>query len=243
MALYVVALAVWLAYRVYRWLAERQNKKSVPVIDENEQMAYLAELRENRMIGNFVLTGAALPAKDNPFVPTEGYRMYDIDEEGAWKGGTRVIAAVSAEKLKALLLSFVDLFGGTVSVSIMDLHTDEQQTIDYLGYNKGSYVAKQLIEQYHSFLINNGELMFSLFSEEAMLEVRLDQVKHFILHALDVDPVLAVLHEYDIPHKPDLQFFPQGEYFFYNEFARVDTLFHLVDQLQFHEKKYYKKEA
>ncbi|MBN1480428.1 hypothetical protein EH223_20440 [candidate division KSB1 bacterium] len=93
---------------VYIYLTRKSVDREIPTKQQQEkQMQYLNKLRHDRIIGDFVLTTAAIPAMENDILPEEGFRVYT--NEGFFKvnDGSLVVASVSAEKMKHLFLSLM----------------------------------------------------------------------------------------------------------------------------------------
>ena len=203
---------------------------------------YLEALRETRMIGDFVLTGAAIPAPEIQAPPSEGYRQYP--HEGYFKinGGSIVVASVSAEKMRGLMLSFIELLGDTASISFTDYHSDAKHIVDYIAYNRDAYMVANVLDNNWRMILNNADIVTSLFSTEIKVEIVLSQAKTVHIHAVETAPFVRCLRDYGLSEKPDMHFIYEDAHYLYSDAAVSGEFFQMVKSFGYDEKRFYEKE-
>ena len=115
---------------------------------------------EDRMIGDFVLTRAAVPMQPIVIHPTEGFRLSKNKEFG--NGKYEIIVAVSAEKMPGLLQDAVALLGRFIDMEVIDMGAEPGQVVSYLTYSIEPPSLTLLLRQHGAFIINCGEIALSL---------------------------------------------------------------------------------
>lgn len=164
----------------------------------------------NRMIDDFVLTGAARPLGEGSITPVEGYRVTDVEKDGSV---FFIVAAVSAEKIWNLLLSMIELLGDTMQMAILNNNTNDGKSIDYITDEMDRYVLLDLLQTHRDLVLNDGGVEICFFSAAARMEMRLDACKHFQIYVADLVPIIDLLHDFDISAVEDIRFFPEGAHF------------------------------
>ncbi len=209
---------------------------------EQQLMDYLNALRETRIIDDFVLTCAAVPALEAKVKPTEGYRLFP--HEGYFKlfGGSVIVASVSAEKLRGLMLSFVDTIGEAASISFSDYHSDVRHVVDYIAYNRDAYMVAHMLDRNWLMIVNNADIVPTLFSTEIKVEIILSQARTIHIHAVEPAPYIGCLHEYGVTEKPDMHFIYEDAYFLHSDDAVSKEFFNMVHSFGYDEKRFYEKE-
>jgi hypothetical protein len=218
------------------------DKKIPTKAQQEKQKEHLKRLRQERMIGDFVLTGAALPAVENSIIPQEGYRIYRNSGFFKMNGGCQIVVSVSAEKIKPLLSELMQHIGPVLSISLEDHYSDPQRIIDYLSYDRDIFIIENIIDRYWRLLQNNYDVAMSVFSKTSKVELVLTQVKTLQIHVVDADPFISTLRENGLPEKPDLRLFTEEAYYVYNDYKGTGIMYELTSQLEVHEKRFYDKE-
>ncbi len=165
---------------------------------------------ENRMIGDFVLTGAALPLGDGSITPVEGFRVTDVEKDGSV---FFVVAAVSAEKIWNLMLSIIHLLGNGVQMAVLHVNTKDGKPVDYITDAMDEYALVDIMQEHRNFILNSGTIEVCFFKAGVKLQMCLDACKHFQIHVVDLVPIIDMLHDFDISSKEDIRFFPEGPLF------------------------------
>ena len=159
-----------LLFLIYIYLARRSVDRLIPTkARQKKQNEYLKQLRQDRMVGDFVLTAAVLPAMDNTITPEEGFRIYRNYGFYQINGGALVIASISAEKMRAIVLALARRIGSVLSMSFEDYHSDEKNVIDYLSYDREVYFVENIIDRYWRLLQNSYDVQTAIFSAVAAL--------------------------------------------------------------------------
>lgn len=237
----VLIFIIFLA--VYIYMTRKSVDKMIPSRQQREkQTEHLNQLRRDRIVGDFVLTAAVIPAMENDILPEEGFRVYT--NEGYFKinGGSMIIASVSAEKMKYLFLSLSHEIGTVLSISVEDYHSDAQNIIDYLSYERDAYMLENIIDQYWRMIQNNYDVQVALFSAHVKVELVLTRVKTIHIHAVEPAPFVAILNDYGVVEKTNMRFFTESTYYVYNDYAGTDVFQRLISELGVHEKRYYVKQ-
>jgi hypothetical protein len=162
------------------------------------------------MIGDFVLTGAAMPCGEGSITPVEGYRVVDIEKNGSV---FFVVAAISAEKIWNMMLAVIDLLGDGLQIAVLHLTTKDGKPVDYISGEMDRYALIQILQDHRNFIINSGTFEICFFKVGAKLELRLDACKHFQIHVADLVPVIDLLHDFEVSSIEDIKFFPEGPHF------------------------------
>lgn len=187
---------------------------------------------ENRIIGDFVLTGAAMPYGEGSITPVEGYRVSDVEKDGSV---FFVIAAISAEKIWNMMLAVIDLLGDGLQIAVLHLNTKDGKPIDYISGEMDQYALIQILQDHRDFILNSGTIEICFFKVGAKVELRLDVCKHFQIYVADLLPVIDLLHDFEISSKEGIKFFPEGPHFtFYpeNKEQELDSLLEKLTIIQ-----------
>ena len=239
-----IILLVMAAFIMHSIMRTRSAVQATMFCNEKEQQnqEYLDALRETRMIGDFVLTGAAIPGQNVEMPPVEGYKLFPHQGYFKLNGGTIVVASASAEKIRGLMFSFVEALGETSSISFADHHSDRRHIVDYIAYNRESYMVEHLFDQYWRMILNSADIETSLFAAEEKVEIVLSKVKTIHIHAVETMPFVKILHDYGISEKTDMRFIYEDEHYLFNDYADSGEFFRMVKAFGYDEKRYYEKE-
>ncbi|MBN1559887.1 hypothetical protein JW998_06525 [candidate division KSB1 bacterium] len=228
----------------YLYFARRSVDRAIPTEEKQaQQLEHLNRLRSERMVDDFVLTAAAIPALENDIQPQEGFRVYQNYGFFKINGGCLIVASVSAEKMRPLVLDVVRRMGSIVSISFEDFYSDAKNVIDYLSFDRDLYVIESVINRYWRLIQDSHDVQMSVFSPHVKAEVVLPQVKLIHIHAVEPAPFLEVLAEYGLQEKPEMRFFIEGPYYAYNDYANSDLFARLISELEVHEKRFYDKQG
>ncbi len=237
-ALYIFLMAAYIFY------VRRSVDNVIPTKDHIEkQNKHLARLRQDRMVGDFVLTGAAIPALENKIVPQEGFRIYRNNGFFKMNGGCQVVVSVSAEKFKPVVSDMMQQIGPVLSFSVEDHYSDSKRIIDYLSYDRDLFIIENIIDRYWRLLQNNYDVAMSVFSNNPKVEVVLTRMKALHIHAVDPKPFISALKDNGLREKHNLRFFTEEAYYVYNDFADSGVMHQLTSELDVHEKRFYDKES
>jgi hypothetical protein len=235
--LYIFLLVAYLRF------ARRSVDRVIPTREKQaKENEHLNRLRHERMVDDFVLTAAVIPALDNDILPQEGFRVYKNYGFFKLNGGCLIVASVSAEKMRAVVLELLRRIGPLVSISFEDYYSDEKNVIDYLSYEREACLVGPIIDRYWRLIQNSHDVQMSVFSPHIKVEVVLTRVKIVHIHVVEAASFLDVLSEYGLSEKPDMRFFIEGPYYVYNDYAGTDVFSQLISDLQVHEKRYYEKQ-
>ncbi len=238
MILYILALVAYILY------ARRSVNAAIPTPARQQlENEHVARLRQERLVDDFVLTAAAVPALDNKIAPEEGYRVYHNDGYFKMFGGCVILVSVSAEKLKHVFLEMVRRVGDVVSISVADFFSDEHNVVDYISFNRDIYVVENIIDRYWLMLQNNYDVQVSIFAGEKKVELFLTRAKFLSIHTVEPQAFFAVLHEFGIAEKPALRYFTEEPHYVFNDYAGTDVVHRLTADMDVHEKRFYEKEA
>ncbi|MBN1560709.1 hypothetical protein JW998_10695 [candidate division KSB1 bacterium] len=228
----------------YLYFARRSVDRAIPTKEMRaKQIEHLNRLRSERMVDDFVLTAAVIPALDNDIRPQEGFRVYQNYGHFKINGGCLIIASVSAEKMRPLVLALVRCLGSIVSISFEDYYSDAKNVIDYLSFDRDIFVIESVINRYWRLIQDSYDVQMSAFSPHVRAEVVLPQVKLVHIHAAEPAPFLEVLAEYGLQEKPEMRFFIEGPYYAYDDYAGSDLFSRLISELEVHEKRFYEKQG
>lgn len=236
-----------IASNINRWHddgfgAGRMNRSETDPAKLSEQQiaAMLDEYeRNNWIVGDFVLTKAAVPIDSNAILPVEGFRMTKADEQG---NAFFIIAAISAEKMWTVIKEFVGLLGDQAQIAIVDMGSDPDKIIDYVSDEMDAYAFLTFLEQHRSFFLNNGMLEVCFFSRAGGMELRVDSYKHFQFATHDPVPVVDLLIDNNIRGNQDIKFFPQGPALLSNPVNSDEELEAMLEKLTIIQTNYYNKE-
>ncbi len=214
MELYTIFLMIYITFAIARAMQSyshynRLPDKSVAQLRREKIMRDFIE-GHNRIIDDFVLTGAALPMGQGAIRPVEGYRVTDIESNGSV---FFVVAAVSAEKIWNLLMSFIELLGDSLQMAILNINTDDGKPVDYISEEMDRYALVSTLQNHRDLIVNNGAVEICFFKADVKLEMRLDSCKHFQIFVADLVPVIDLLHDYGLSAKEDIRFFHEGPHF------------------------------
>ncbi len=234
--LYILIFAAFIYY------SRRAVDKAIPTKAQQEkQNEHLHRLRRDRLVDDFVLTGAAIPALENNIAPIEGYRIYRNAGFFKINGGCQIVVSVSAEKMKQLVLALMQRIGPVMSFSLEDHYSDPNRIIDYLSYERDIFIIENIIERYWRFLQNNYDVAMSVFSTDPKVEIVLTQMKTVHIHAVDPKPFLSALMDNGLVEKPDMRFFTEGAYYVYNDYTGTNIMRQLTRELEINETRFYDK--
>lgn len=236
LVLYILVIAGYILYT-----RQFVNKMIPTTAQRTKQDEHLKRLRQDRLVDDFVLTGAAIPALENDIKPLEGYRVYH--DAGFFKinGGSLIVISVSAEKLKVLLLDLMHQIAPVLSISLEDHYSDANKIIDYLSYDRELYLIENILDRYWRLLQNNYDVAMALFSTNPKVELVLTREKTLHLHAVDSKPFLSTLARNGFKNMADLRFFTEGPYYVYNDYTGTTIMHELISELEVHEKRFYEK--
>jgi hypothetical protein len=236
--LWVIGSVIYFIYKTFK--KHRENNNSEELDDESKQTEHIAKLFDERVIGDFILTKAAVPCLNNKIRPIEGFRRYDIDES---EKHIKVVAALSAEKTFNFLIDAIHLVGDIVNISFVDYGKDYNKVHEYFCFSKDTFLVESILAEHKLLMVNNGDIHFSCWSLENRFEMQLDRVKHFIFYTDNIASLNRLFDFYEIGEKESIQFFPEGEHFIQNEFSRTPELLNLLNKLEIEDTKTYNAEA
>ena len=159
---------------------------------------------DNRMIDDFVLTGAAMPLGKGSIDPIEGYRVTPLKDNPSV---FFIVAAISAEKIWNMLLAVIDLLGDGLQMVVLHVNTEDGKPVEYISGDMDLYEVKQILQEQRDFILNSGTVEVCFFNVGAQVELRLDACKHFQFHVVDLLPIIDLLHDFEILSKEGIQFF------------------------------------
>ena len=156
--------ATYLAHKAGWETIVIDKDRDVPASGLSDQFAQLDVTEERELTHILKRVDLLIPALENDIVPQEGYRLFK--NYGFYKvnGGCLIIASVSAEKMRSLMLALVRRIGSVVSLSFEDYFSDEKNVIDYLSYDREIYFVENLLDQYWRLIQNSYDVQMSVFS-------------------------------------------------------------------------------
>lgn len=214
MELFSIFLMIYVTFTIAKALKSyshdnRLPDKSVAQLQHEKAVRDFIE-GHNRIIDDFVLTGAALPMGEGAIRPVEGYRVMDIEGNSSV---FFIVAAVSAEKIWNLLMSFIELLGDSLQMAILNINTDDGKLVDYITEEMDGYALVTILRNHRQLVLNDGAVEICFFKAEARLELRLDSCKHFQINAVDLVPVIDLLHDFGVSAKEGIRFFHEGPHY------------------------------
>jgi hypothetical protein len=228
-------------YFIYKGFKKHREKECSQELDEDTlQIEHVDKLFEERIIGNFILTKAAVPGINNIIKPIEGFTSFAIDDGQKY---FKVVAALSAEKIFDFLINAIHLVGDFIDISIVDYGKDFDKVHEHFSFRKDTFLIENILSQHKPLIVNNGDIQCSFWSVENRFEMQLDRVKHFIFYTEDIATVERLFDHYSVRIMETPHFFPEGEYFTRNEFLRTPELLNLLDKLEIEDTKTYNAEA
>lgn len=205
------------------------RKRVRPKISQptQEDVEAVQRLFADRLIGDFVLTGAAVPHPRNPYIPVEGFRVFEMDSPHF---RCRIVVSISAEKLLDFFIDALHLVGESVTFSVLDV-TDEVNAKEHLTFYRDAFVIESILNEHRHFIMNNGDLQLSAFSEQMHLAVQLVRTRNVVIYTNDVENVAELLRYYEIDRNDQMRLFAEGDFCTRNLYRNTDMLEVFLDKI------------
>jgi len=233
MDLLLVAFIIVYLLKFVRSDRNRERRKQKKKIKINVEKVIEFQ-KGNRIIGDFVLTEAAMPIPGNTVQPKEGFRIdeWESDEQDGLK---RLRAAVSAEHIFDLFTAMIIWLNDAVSLSIVQTDYEEGKIYYYFAYDKDVPVLLSIFSNYRWMIQNNGEVIFTFATESKEVECQLDDTKIFTFYAWNLQPVIDFLAKFGIKEDKKMIFFPERGYITFSSTEYSEQLAKLVQDLNIDE--------
>lgn len=212
-------------------IRERKRQKKETILNANDLLEYQ---KENRIIGDFVLTEAAMPLPDNTIQLKEGFRIDDVSDDEHEKV-LCVNVAVSAEHLFDLFTAMLIWLDDIVTLYIAHLNYEEGKIYKYFAYNKDVAVLLSKFENYRWMIQNYGELVLTFGSVSQDIQCLLDDTKLIRFYTTDVQPVIDFLSQFGLKEDKKMKFFPEGDFVTFGGIQYSAQLAGLLDDINIDE--------